>query len=495
MVWYKRDLRLDDHLALARAASAGRVLPLHVVEPAYWQLPDTSFRHWEFLRGCVSDLAAHIDRLGGALRVHEGRVIDALEEIRDVYGPFRLFAHEETGNAWTFDRDRSVRDWCRRNHIPFTEEMQFGVWRGSSANRDKWASRWDAMMAEPTLDIPPVEWVPTDSHALPTARALGLADDGIARMQTPGRAAALNRLNRFLYESGETYQKDMSTPISGEDGCSRMSPYLASGSLSIREVYQATLRRQAEIAALPSQERGMWASSLRSFAGRLHWHCHFTQKLETEPAIEQRPMARVYEGLRSRAADPALLTAFETGQTGYPFVDACMRYLRATGWINFRMRAMLMSFASYNLWLPWQESGLVLARLFTDYEPGIHWPQSQMQAGETGINTVRIYSPVKQGRDQDPTGVFTRTWVPEIAHLSDAELQEPWLAALPPSGYPRPVVDYRETTDRAKSAIYGLRKTDAARTEASDVARKHGSRKPRRPHSRHVAGGASRGAF
>ena len=102
------------------------------------------------------------------------------------------------------------------------------------------------------------------------------------------------------------------------------------------------------------------------------------------------------------------LAAWEAGETGLPFVDACMRYLRATGWLNFRMRSMLVAVASYHLWLDWRATGPHLARQFTDYEPGIHWPQVQMQSGTTGMNTVRIYNPVKQGRDQDPAGVFTR---------------------------------------------------------------------------------------
>ena len=252
----------------------------------------------------------------------------------------------------------------------------------------------------------------------------------------------------------------------------------------MREVYQATLKRQEEIAALPKDQRGTWASAMRSFIGRLHWHCHFMQKLEAEPEIEWLPMARVYDGLRPEPENGDMLQAYAEGRTGYPFVDACMRYLHATGWINFRMRAMLMSFASYNLWLPWQQSGEVLARLFTDYEPGIHWPQSQMQSGETGINAVRIYSPVKQGYDQDPTGVFTRKWVPELADLDGKALQEPWTLETPPANYPARIVDYAETSKRAKQLIYGLRRTEDARAEASDVFEKHGSRKPRNARSK-----------
>ena len=92
-----------------------------------------------------------------------------------------------------------------------------------------------------------------------------------------------------------------------------------------------------------------------------------------------------------------------------------MRALIETGWVNFRMRAMLVSFASYHLWLHWKEPALHLARMFTDYEPGIHYAQVQMQSGTTGMNTVRCYSPVKQGMDHDRDGEFARRWLPELA--------------------------------------------------------------------------------
>ncbi len=122
-----------------------------------------------------------------------------------------------------------------------------------------------------------------------------------------------------------------------------------------------------------------YAASLQSFEGRLHWHCHFIQKLESEPAIEQRNVHRGFDGLRNEGEltdeERRRLEAWCTGRTGFPFVDACMRSLIATGWINFRMRAMLVSFASYQLWLHWRATGEHLARQFLDYEPGIHWPQ------------------------------------------------------------------------------------------------------------------------
>jgi deoxyribodipyrimidine photolyase len=123
---------------------------------------------------------------------------------------------------------------------------------------------------------------------------------------------------------------------------------------------------------------------------------------------------------------PERLGAWQAGRTGYPLVDACLRSLVATGWLTFRMRALVVSFASYSLWLHWRPTGLFLARHFLDFEPGIHWSQLQMQSGTTGINTLRIYNPTKQALEQDPGGVFIRRWVPELAGVPSVFVHMPW---------------------------------------------------------------------
>ncbi len=491
IVWFKKDFRLSDHRCLTFAARKGPVLPLYVVEPDYWALEDTSYRQYLFIRGCVEETAAALRELGAVMAIASGDVVEVLKSLQKTHGSIELWSHQETGNNWTFQRDKAVRKWCQQTGVSFHEPLQFGVWRGSKIDRDHWAKQWDVLMSEPVVSLPEdISFVAhSEATTMPSPEALGLENDGITALQTPGRNAALKVLNSFLYERGEKYRTDMSSPVTGESGCSRLSPYLAYGTISMRETYQATHKRIAEVAAMPKAEKGTWAGSLSSFVGRLHWHCHFTQKLELEPELEWLPMARSYTGIRDDGDDTSKLKAFAEGQTGYPFVDACMRYLRATGWINFRMRAMLMSFASYDLWLPWQKSGDILARLFTDYEPGIHWPQTQMQSGVTGINAIRIYSPIKQGLDQDPAGTFTRQWVPELAALPDKILQTPWLATADLS-YPPPIVEHREAAAQAKSRLWAVKKTPEAKAEAEKVYEKHGSRKkPRRKTSLKKASG------
>jgi deoxyribodipyrimidine photo-lyase len=480
LLWFKRDLRLHDHTPLIHAAAAGPILPLVIVEPAYWHLPDTSFRQYKFWSGCVADLAAQIAASGGALLIRTGPALEILESLRIEFGPFDLWSHEETGNAWTHHRDRAVRRWAKSHNITWAEHPQFGVTRGPALNRDTWSATWDAFMARPIRSLPNnITWhSPAHPSRIPQPAELGLHPDGIRHPQAPGRAAALQTLHSFLNARGETYTRAMSSPLTAESACSRLSPYLAYGSLSMRETAQAALRRAAGLDPTPGST---WPSAMRSFIARLHWHCHFIQKLESEPAVESQPFVRAYTNLRPRPANPETLRRWITGQTGYPFLDAAMRYLIAHGWINFRMRAMLMSFAAYDLFLPWQDSGAALARLFTDYEPGIHWPQCQMQSGETGINTIRVYSPVKQGFDQDPGGHFIRTWVPELANIQGALIHEPWRLddadrrRLAPH-YPDRIVDHDAAIRAAKARLFAIRQLPATQNQADLVQHRHGSR-------------------
>jgi deoxyribodipyrimidine photo-lyase len=482
LVWFKRDLRIHDHPALTLAAGCGAVLPVYVVEPEMWAQPDASARQWEVVAESLAGLREDLARVGAPLVVRVGEAVQVLAGLCKRHGVTRIVSHEETGNIWTYARDRRVAAWTRTAGIEWMEVPQSGVVR-RLPTRDIWASVRDGFMASPAQPVPALRAVEgVEPGLIPSTRALKLRAEPCPHRQLGGRARGVELLESFLAQRGEPYRVAMSSPLTAERACSRLSPHFAQGTLSIREAVQAAAARQAE------RPGGKWGGSLSSFQSRLAWRDHFIQKLEDQPSIEARDLHPIAV-TRPRETDAVRLAAWENGETGLPFLDACLRYVRATGWLNFRMRAMVISVASCHLWLDWRATGTHLARMLTDYEPGIHWPQVQMQSGTTGINIPRIYNPVKQGLDQDPGGAFTRRWLPELAGVPDAFLQEPWLwpeaRRLLGHRYPEPIVDIAAAAREARNLIWSARRSQGLAEAAGEIVQRHasraGNREGRRP--------------
>jgi deoxyribodipyrimidine photo-lyase len=492
IVWFKRDLRLADHEALRAAAKRGPVLCLYVIEPSVWAQPDAAHQQYQFILESLRDLDADLRRLFGKIHVVAGEFIDVLARLF-IANPFvAVYAHEETGNDITYKRDLAVGQWCKLNNVEFNEFKQFGVVR-KLKNRDDWKNHWDKHVRSPLLPVPAqtsLQFVPLPwpAELLPSPAKLGLNTDLKLSMQKlrqlGGRRLGLEVLQDFLNDRSAQYRGGISSPLSAPTACSRLSPYLTYGCVSLREVVQSTYHAITDLPAGNWQKKGLVA-----FVSRLYWHCHFIQKLESEPELEFQNVHRGYDGLRENDWNPAHFEALTTARTGWPLVDACVMMLRETGWLNFRMRAMLVSVAAYPLWLHWRPVGQWLARQFLDYEPGIHWSQMQMQSGTTGINTTRVYNPIKQAQDHDPHGHFVRRWLPYMRRVPDTYLFEPWRMPLTLQQHlkltvgkgaeydiPEPVVDLQTATREAKAKLHGRRALPEVKAGKAAIVEKHASR-------------------
>lgn len=492
VVWFKRDLRIEDHQPLATAAKRGVVSCVYFIEPAIWQAPDAATQHYQFIQESLADLRQALADLGLSLTVLVGSATECLSRIWQTQQFYELYSHQETGNALTYERDKQVARWCRSHEVSWHEYAQFGVRRGPH-DRDNWNDAWRSFCQAPI--IPSV----TTAQALdarlglgqiaPTACELGLSDPDPPARQRGGRTQAIRTLRAFLHSRSQQYRGGISSPLSAPTACSRLSAYLSYGCLSMREIFQAT---QSHIVTLPPDKKRQ-ALGLQSFTSRLYWHCHFIQKLEDEPELEFRNLHPGYDGMREDDWSEERFAALVNGQTGWPLVDACVAMLKHTGWLNFRMRAMLVSTAAYPLWLHWHPVGHWLARQFLDYEPGIHWSQMQMQSGTTGINVPRVYNPIKQARDHDPKGLFVRRWLPALRRVPDAWLFEPWrMPANLQSAHgvtlgqdiASPIVELELATRQAKAKLFARRANPEVKAGKLAILKKHGSRKRPEPGAR-----------
>lgn len=499
VVWFKRDLRIQDHAPLYQARqnsllkNNSMVITVFSWDASVWSSPDYSSQHVAFVRECLTSLNHDLQKIGFVLFETQEGIVSWLNQLIQKYCIDGLYSHEETGNQATYALDKQVARWCKDHQIAWYEYSQNGVVRGLK-NRDHWNAIWQKRMAAPQQPIPQPQTFKQLDNTL-SAMAQQVLHFNKPELDKPlrqrgGRELALKTLHSFLNGRASKYRGGISSPISSVDSGSRISPYLSWGVLSMKEVVQAVQAQLVRIKQTPNRYPKNLDAGLKAFESRLHWHCHFMQKLESEPEIEYRSMHSAFANIRDETYKDhetnTKLERWKSGQTGWPLVDACMEMLRQTGWINFRMRAMLISTASYLYWLHWRETGLHLAKEFLDYEPGIHWSQVQMQSGTTGINTLRIYNPIKQAQDQDPEGKFVRAWLPALKNVPNSWIFEPWLmtpelqqryGCIIGRDYPEPIISVELAIKTAREKIAEARKLARHSQETLEVVAKHASRK------------------
>jgi deoxyribodipyrimidine photo-lyase len=479
LVWFRNDLRIEDQPALSRAIERGApIIPVYIWSPdeeGEWA-PGSATKCW--LHRSLQRLEADLRGRGSRLIFRCGPSLETLQALIRECGASAVFWNNRYEPAATF-RDARVKTALR--HMGTTVEscngsLLFEPWTIQTSAGTPFrvfTPFWRKCLAqEPPAEstIPPARWpappawprsLDIDELALePRIRW----DGGIRAEWTPGETGASDALNRFLTTGIPTYNVDHDRP--DYDGTSRLSPFLHFGEIGPRQVWNAVTRSMRE--RFGPRDEGMADPFLRQLIWREFAHhlmFHFPQT--------------VNEPLRSEFArfpwenDASALLAWQRGQTGYPFIDAGMRQLWATGWMHNRVRMVVASFLVKDLLIPWQ----VGARWFWDTlvdadlaNNTLGW-QWTAGCGADAAPYFRIFNPVEQGKRFDPRGTYIRRWVPELACLPTESIHSPWRAAdktLKEArvelgvDYPTPIIDHAAARLRALDALAQTKRPTAS---------------------------------
>ena len=465
--WFKRDLRLLDNGPLNNAVSQKeKLLLIYCFEPSLKKNRHYSTKHWNFIKESINDLNIFLKNIDTHIHTYNKEITDVLKEIQEKFIVKKIFSHNETGLNVTFSRDILLKEFCQNNSIQWEEEINNGVFRGLK-NRKNWIKKWRDHMKSPVVLF---KGEKNDFINIKKKQNFKVKDSKI--LQKGGVSSGIKYLDSFLDSRHTKYQNNISKPEASRTSCSRLSPYMSWGNISTRYAWQ---RAKEQI------QNGKSKFQLNGFTSRLRWQAHFIQKFEMECQMEFRSVNKGYQNL-VKPINKKFISAWEKGKTGYPLVDASMRCVVETGYLNFRMRALLVSFLTHHLWQPWQSGVIHLARNFLDFEPGIHYSQFQMQAGETGINMIRIYNPTKNAKEHDKEGVFIKKWIPELKKIPTPLLFEPWKMSLIDQetyeckigkDYPNPIVEISETYKYAASKLWSIKSDPKVKEESSRILQKH----------------------
>ncbi|MBD3903296.1 deoxyribodipyrimidine photo-lyase [Chryseobacterium sp. Ch-15] len=458
--WFKRDLRIEDNEALIEAISLGKpILFVYFLEPSLLVDPHYSLRHFQFIKESLADLNRQFDQLSTSVLCIQEEVVDGLKKILDCFTVTHLVSTQEIGLAFTFKRDREVSAFCPENNIEWLQPQYNGILRGLKDRRN-WVKNWKEYVVRPIVQ-PDFRNLFTiskqDFEAIESRFETFSTKTNAHHFQRGGRTEAEKWVKSFFTERVDLFAEGVSSPLLSRTACSRLSPYIAWGNVSIREIY-----KQSEL--IKSEDRAK--KGIKIFVARLRLQSYFIQKFESQHDMEFRAAVPAFREL-NQPKNSHFIDAWKAGKTGYPLVDASIRCIVETGYLNFRMRSLIISFYAHHLFQHFRHISAWLAQTFLDFEPGIHYGQLQMQSGFTANDVLRIYNPTKNAYEHDKDAEFIKMWLPELKDLPAKLAIEPWL--LTPmdeifynfklgDDYPKPIVDIEITRAIAMEKLFAPRK-------------------------------------
>ncbi len=461
IVWFRNDLRLSDNPALIKTLESGHaVVPVFVLdrETDGVRQPGAATRWW--LHYSLHALDASLRRLGSRLVLRRGPAEKVLGDLAMDCGAVSVFWNR------AYDRGSRERDMRLKKALAerglavgsFKANLLFEPWEITSRTGDSFkvfTPFWRACRAAspPATPLPAPDALPAPaawpaSEPLASWRLLPTAPDwagGIRAAWTPGENSAKQRLTQFLDDALEDYRDARDLPA--VEGTSRLSPHLAFGEISPRQIWQAAMTRGASAAT----ERFLSEVGWREFAYHLLFHNGDLAQRNFRSEFDAFPWAHAEEALRT----------WQRGRTGYPIVDAGMRELWTTGWMHNRVRMIAASFLTKDLLIDWRQGERWFWDTLVDADlannaTGWQWVAG---CGADAAPYFRVFNPVLQGEKFDPDGDYVRRWVPELAHLPKDVIHRPWTAEVPAHVYPGRVVEHAAARDRALAAFQTIRKS------------------------------------
>ncbi|MBZ0334360.1 deoxyribodipyrimidine photo-lyase [Marinobacter sp. AL4B] len=459
LVWLRNDLRTADNAALTAACKSGRpVRACFIVTPEQWQEHDWSAARVQFVLEHANALSKQLAKLGITLNfLHTATFdssVDVLEQHCRQHGISQLHFNEEYG-ANERKRDKQVRDRLSSLGVAVKKYRDQTVAPVGKILTQKdepysvftpFSRRWRVWVEEthPTLYPSPsakgAEVTPEQTDTLPAP-----FENAPEPLVETGENAAHDALDEFLTERAASYNDTRDFPAL--DGTSLLSPYLANGVLS---------GRQCLIAA---QQTGSSGEGIETWINEIAWRDFYINILYHYPRLSMhRAFKPETEALKWNEPGEHF-EAWKEGITGIPIVDAAMRQLKTTGWMHNRLRMITAMFLSKNLFIDWRLGEAWFMQNLVDgflasNNGGWQWSAS---TGTDSAPYFRVFNPVTQSERFDPKGEFIRNWVPELAKLDNKRIHDPSKGGVIPKGYPRPIVDLKESRKEAIARFQALK--------------------------------------